>query len=299
MLAVLTVATLLAFWWAQPENRLDLDESIFRVPDLGQISKVELQSEKETVGLQFDGGRWMVNGQYPADAGMIRVLFATLQQAVPKRPVADSQRDSVFSALERGGVKVSLFEGDALKRAFYAGGNPGKTQGFFADPNSREVYVMAIPGYRVYVSGILELNSDGWRDKLVFGFNWQNFKSLEAQFPGKATDGFTVAMAKGYFGVRELQQTDTARLNTFLDEVSLLTVEEYISEPGLADSLSKLTPKMEIIISDVANRNYRLRLFDPGKSREGFGLIQDSQPAVFSRRKIESLLKTRSFFNKK
>ncbi len=42
---------------------------------------------------------------------------------------------------------------------------------------------MNIPGYRVYVSGIFELDESGWREKRVFAFNWQNFQKLDAHFP--------------------------------------------------------------------------------------------------------------------
>ena len=34
-----------------------------------------------------------------------------------------------------------------------------------------------------------------------------------------------------FFEIEELPQTDTARLNTFLDDLSLLLVDEYVTEP--------------------------------------------------------------------
>src|SRR5690606_27214845 len=130
-----------------------------------------------------------------------------------KRPVAKASRDSIFNALAQSGVTVSLYAGDESRKKFYAGGNRAKTQALFADPETQQVYAMAIPGYRVYVSGILELGVNGWRDKLVFGFNWRNFKTLEAHFPGKSSEDFSVSMTGAFFAVQELQKTDTAKLN--------------------------------------------------------------------------------------
>lgn len=300
LLAVLTAATLFAMWWVQPENHLAVDETLFRIPDLDQISKVELRtSGKDPVLLEFDGTRWQVNSQYKADGNMVRVLFATLQQAKPKRPVSEALRDSIFDSLTGAGVKVALYAGPELRKEFYAGGNAAKTQAFFADPETKAIYVMTIPGYRVYVSGILELDVSGWRDKFVFAFNWRNFKSLEARFPETPSANFTVSMQKDFFGINGLPEADTSRLNTFLDDVSLLTVEEYLSEPELIDSLKGVTPEMEIVVSDIGDRRYGLKLFDPGASREAYGLIQDSQAALFDRRKIQALRKPRSFFRKK
>ena len=299
LLVALTLVTLFVFWWIQPENRLNIDHDAFIVEDLSTIDRVDLASGAGRVSLNFDGNSWRVNDQYKADADMIRVLFATLQQARPKRTVPRHQKDSILRAMEESGVEVSLHAGQDLQKRFLAGGNVLKTQAFFADPASGEVYVMTIPGYRVYVAGILELPESGWRDKFVFGFNWRNFKRLEAKFPENPADNFTVSMDRNHFGIAGLPEADTTRLNNFLDAVSLLTVNAFVPEPGLIDSLKRETPLMEIAVTDVGNRTYALRLFDPGPQSEVPGLLQDSQAALFDKRKIELLLRPRSFFKKK
>ena len=299
LLAVLTLVTLLVFWWIQPENRLDIDYDAFAVEDLTRIDRVGLESDSGRVLLVFDGGSWRLNDQYRADTDMVRVLFATLRQARPKRTVADIHQDSLFQRLEESGVKVSLYEGEQLREQFYAGGNASRTQAFFADPESGEVYVMTIPGYRVYVSGIFELRQNGWRDKFVFGFNWRNFKSLEARFPNNPAQNFAVSMDRDFFGISGLPEADTARLNTFLDEVSLLTVDAYIDEPGLTDSLKKETPVMEITVSDIGNRTHELQLFDQGSRKDVLGLLHGSEAVLFDERKIRRLLRPKSFFIKK
>lgn len=295
-LAVLTAATFFVIWWIQPENRMDIDPNVFQVEELTAINRVDLVSDTSSVSLAFDGGSWRLNDEYKADADMVRVLFATLQQARPKRTVAEFQRDSIFGQLVRSGVRVSLFEGEQLQEQFYVGGNSARTQAFFADPVSEEVYVMNIPGYRVYVSGIFELGVAGWRDKFIFGFNWRNFKSLAARFPERPSQNFTVSMDRDYFGIRGLPEADTARLNTFLDNVSLLTADAFIAERGLADSLKKETPVMEIAVTDIGNRIYELALFDPGSRATVHGLVQGSQPVVFDTRKIDEIVKPKSFF---
>ena len=299
LLAALTAATVLVFWWLQPENRLEVPQDIFQIAELNKIDRVELESDSAAVVLGFTEGKWRVNDRYDADGNMIRVLFATLQQARPKRAVARAWQDSIFTTLSTSGVKVSLFEGEQLRKHFFAGGNATRSQAFFADPETKEVYVMTIPGYRVYVSGILELNESGWRDKLVFGFNWQNFKSLEALFPARPSENFRVAMTRDFFGIESMPEADTSRLNNFLDDVSLLTVDEYLTLPGLSDSLDQAEPQLEIRVTDVGNRTYRLRMFRSGPGRDVFGLIQESQVAVFAPRKFQALLKPKSFFNKK
>jgi hypothetical protein len=298
LLVVLVVATLLAFWWVQPENRVKIDQDIFQVPDLRSVSKVELMTDTSSVILQFNGARWEVNGS-GADGNMINVLFATLQQARPRRMVARATRDSMYTQLERSGVHVMLYSADNLQKTFFAGGNTARTQAFFADPASKEVYVMSIPGYRVYVSGIFELPESGWWDKLVFGFNWANFKSLKAGFPRRPEDSFAVSRSRQQFGLDGLVETDTAKLNTFLDDVSLLTVDRYVPEPKLKDSLSHVPPSVTLLVTDIGNRSYKLDLFGVESPRRVFGIIGDARVAVFAPRKIRRLVRPKSYFKKK
>jgi hypothetical protein len=299
LLVILTVIVLAVFWWIQPENRMDLEQDIFRVEDLSIINEVKLQSDTGSVTLSFNGSQWQVNEKYDADPNMIRVLFATLQQALPRRKVARIEEDSIYQQLAASGVEVSLYAGNELKEQFFAGGNAAKTQAFFADPSAREVYVMNIPGYRVYVSGIFELGESGWRDKLVFDFNWRNFKSLQVEFPSKPSESFTVSRSGNDFGISGIVALDTAKLHTFLDDLSLLTVEEYISAPDIKDSLFQVQPLMRLILTDVGNRAHRLELFPAEPPSRVMALIRGSQLAVLSREKIQGLLKPKSFFSKK
>ena len=293
-LSLLIVMIAFFAWRGRDQNRSDVNKNIFHIDDYTAIDKVVLESKGLRTTLQFNGTRWKVNDQHDVDRNMISVLFATLQQASAKRKVAESLKDSVQNLMSDNGVRVSLFAGSSLQQEFVAGGNSAKTQAWFFDPSGKETYVMEIPGYRVYVSGIFELDENGWRDKYVFNFNWRNFSGLEVRFPGKPAENFRVASRKGFFGIEGLD-ADTAKLNTFLDHISLLTVDRY-SDPGA--SLDTATAQMEIIARDVGNREYRLQLF-ASPNAEVPGLVPGNQVAYFHPRKIQPLIRPKSFFRKR
>lgn len=292
---VLAVFTAVVFYFTQAEERSPVNSDIFKLTDTDQVDRVVLESKSGKVELAYINSRWVVNGEYPADANMVKVLFATLQQVTMKRPVSDKQADSVVNKIRTEGVHVMLYEGDSLVKSFYAGGNAVKTQAFFAADKGKEVYLVSIPGYRVYVSGIFELNTDGFRDKYVFNFNWQNFKSLQAEFPSQPSENFTVQFEKNFFTISGASRVDTAKLNTFLDNVSLLTVDSYRSSNRLMDSLSGVNPAMAITIEDIASRKYILKLFSPGTEGHVPGLVMGSA-ALFNRKKIQAIMKPKSFF---
>lgn len=292
------IALIVVFYWRGSDSGAEkINKEIFLVEDYQTIDKVVLESGSEKTELKFNGTRWKVNEKLDADRNMISVLFATLQQARPKRKVSSQIEDSLKTQAKNHGVKVSLFAGQSLEKTFYAGGNANKTQAYFVDPESDEIYIMEIPGYRVYVSGILELDENGWRDKYVFNFNWQNFSGLEVRFPDKSAENFNVFVTKERFGI-EGMEADTSKLSNFLDAVAFLTADRFGNDDVLADSLTKAKPVMEIIVKDIANRNYNLKVFRPGTT-EVTALVPENQLAFFNPRKIQPIIRPKSFFRKR
>jgi hypothetical protein len=298
LLVLLTLATATVYWYGSRTGEEIVDQGMFRVDDVKTIDEVVLEAPTGKVELKYTEPRWTVNGTYTADRNMVDVLMATLIQASPRHAVATSQADSIGEILKKDGVKVTLRSHGQDIKGFYAGGNAAKTTAWFTLDNHTP-YVVAIPGYRVYVSGIFELDVNGWRDKYVFGFNWRNFKQLEATFPAQPKENFRVAMDKNYFGIPGITQVDTAKLNTYLDRISLLTVERYETNKPLADSLANTQPEATIQVTDIANRQYTLRLYRPATNQRMVpALVGEAQPAWFTPQQIADILRPRSYFSR-
>jgi hypothetical protein len=291
-LLLLTAATALLLFFQGRNGEALVDKNLFRVEDLKAIDRVELVSTIDTVQLSFNGTRWLVNNNDAADRDMVDVLFATLLQAEPKRPVADNLKDSLIKVLKSSGIKIKLFEKDELMKTFTAGGNATKTQTYFMNEDGN-VYVVTIPGYRVYVSGIFEQTESAWRDKYVFAFNWSNFKRLSIQFSANAKNNFEVELTDGYFGIKNLP-TDTTKLNNFLDAVSLLTVNEYTN----LDTLTEMKPVAAIEVSDIADRKYMLSVFNFSIAGRTACWVKNGQAVWIDNQKLATLLKNRDFFTK-
>lgn len=300
-LLLLIAVTIVIYLSGQRKNNIVTDPDIFQLADYKTIDKISLESAAETIDIRFDGARWRVNEKYPADRQMIDLLFATLQQVKPRRPASVALSDSIAVALKTRGVKVSLYSGSTLQKSFVAGGDVRKTQAYFLDPETSGVYLVGIPGYRVYASGIFELDANGLRDKYVFGFNWRNFERMEVSFPENPAENFSVAQTGSVFGIEGISETDTSRLNTFLDNVSLLTVTKYLNDSEMnADSLSAKKPEMRIVIKDIGKREYSLAVYPSNQRSDGIpGIINSNQSALFNRQEIRDIIKPKSYFLKK
>lgn len=291
------LALIVVVWGWQTRTTTVVDKTIFQVSDLTTIDHVTLLHGTDTVNLTTTGARWQVNGQL-ADRNMIDVLFATLQQAEPRRPVAASLRDSLGARMEAEGVRVTLLAGDTRVKEFIAYGNAARTQAYFKYPGDPAVYQMIIPGYRVYVSGIFELGANGWLDKYVFNFNWRNFQDLTVTYRDKPAEGFDVKFVNRFFTIPDVAKVDTTRLNNFLDAVSLITVDTYPDEvePRI-DSLLATPAVATITARDVGGKAYTLELYAPLPGQaEAVGRIGGRGVALFSLPKVRELLRPRGYF---
>jgi hypothetical protein len=226
---------------------------------------------------------------------MIDVLFATMMAAEPKRPVSRNLNDSIYQTLENSGVRVSMSTAGKPVAVLLVGGNTEKSQSYFALPSEKKVFIMTIPGYRVYVSGIFESPETGWRTTRVFDFNWENFQQLAADFPGKEGGNFTIAMKDFQITIPGVAPVDTAKLNNFLDAISILTVDQYLTKDRTLDSLLLVKPIETLTVSDIAGRNHVLSIYPHGQQGV-VGLINQKDWALFDRRKVSLISQPKEYF---
>jgi hypothetical protein len=295
LIALLITTISLLFFIRRNQNSV-IDPSLFKVEQLDKIDHVLLESGTHKTELIHTGGKWKVN-RYDADKRLIDVLFATVEQAIPKREIK-SKSDSIGETLRHTGTIVSFIQGNDVVKKFIAGGNAQKTQAYFQLPNGG-TYIMSIPGYRVYVSGIFEADENMFRDKRVFNFNWRNFKTLEVTIPSDPSANFHVSFRDGYFGIDEITQVDTTRLNDYLDAVSLLDVHEYLSlqQIELHKRMIEAGPAFKIEVKDVASRSYELEIFAPSKESTFIvGRIDKKDMVVFNQADINRIARKKPYF---
>src|SRR5690606_18907994 len=282
-------------YYVKDADGSDVDKDLFRPDDLASVDRVVLTGPRGKVDLAVRGSRWRVNDEVLADGNLIDVLFATLQQAEARRPVAVRMREVVSRQLDSAGVRVELFAGGDEVMTFLAGGNAARTEAYFREPDSDTPYVMVIPGYRVYVSGIFDLPASGWRDRHVFSLNWMNFSGLEASFPNDPAGGFTVVREGNAAVIPGMAQADTTRLNDFMDNISFLTANEFMETDP--DSIRSLNALMNVTVKDVGGRAYHLELYSgDGNSSAVYGVVDSSAVGVFDRDKIDAILRKKSWF---
>lgn len=299
-LIISCVVLAIVLYISNRESFSTLDKQMFQVADQTQINKVVIKpTTGEALELRFDGAKWLVNNSFQADPQMIKILFATILQTEPRREVALSLQDSISNRIKTTGREIQLFEGDQLVKQFWVGGNDAKTETYF-QLQDEAPYVVQVPGYRLYIASVFELSALDWRDKWLFNFNWQNFRSLTANFPTKPHNDFTMAMQQNFFGVEGLPAADTTKVNNYLDAVSLLQANRFVkpTDFNYLDSLVQVGPEFSIRISDIASRNYLLEVY-PITEKNTVCLARLNQETIvlLTRADREAIARTKAYFN--
>jgi hypothetical protein len=294
-LAVLTLATVLVLVFGL-KTRAAVDKELFKVADQAKVSEVQFSMPKDTLRLQYDGAKWLVNGK-EADRQLVKVFFATILQAEPKRKAAPAVADSLKKL--NAPVKVTLRkDGETLKEYFVLG-NPAKSETYFSLPGG-DWYVVNIPGYRVYVASIFELVENDWREKRIFNFNWQNFKSLRAFFPKMPAEDFTITAQRQIISI-EGMDADTTKLLRYLDAVLQMPSDKILTEAEAQDydSLLKTSPMATISVYDIANREWKLSVFEPVSVQKPVLAHANNDVLLLNPKAAAVLLRGRTYFKPK
>jgi hypothetical protein len=128
--------------------------------------------------------------------------------------------------------------------------------------------------------------------------NWRNFKSLTTTFTKDPRETFTIAGKGNDFTVVGLSPIDTAKVNTYLDDVSLLVGEGIYTTGQRAriDSLLAGPTSFDVVVTDIGNRNFRLEVFPPLRSESNvFGRV-NGEFMIFSRSDMVRIAKKKSWF---
>lgn len=235
----LLVVNLLFLLVGNKSSSISFDEKKFSLQDSSGITSVKL-NEVELIRNEY--GQWMVNGNYPIDPNLNRLLFSILKRVRVQKPV--------FMAKQEG-VRVEISGEQPI--IFNVWGNLTKTRTYFSLEGEDEVYQVQIPGYNEYVGGIFELNADQWRERLVMNESWRTIQKLELDYLTDDKKDLSIAFEKDFFLVDGVQVLDSNAVVNYLNQFQYFQVNEWISEGRFAqyDSLSKKPPLATLTIESI------------------------------------------------
>ncbi|MTI41230.1 hypothetical protein [Fulvivirga lutimaris] len=296
VLIVLVAVTIVTYFIQSNDTNTSIDKTLFVYQNTNEVDRVTIESQGAQVDLSFGNNQWTVNERYKADPQRISVLFAILKQVSVRRKVAKSQEEQITERFASQGVTVSLFEQGQQVKQFMVLGEEDKGLSYMTNSEADEKYLVEIPGYKSYLAGLFELDANGWRNPLVFDINWANLVSVQAEYIGKEANGFTIGFDNRDYGIAGMQ-TDSLKLTDYLDDVSLLYVNDYLADAEV-ETYNELAsqPKAKITIKDVGRNNYSLTIFDKVQNGDYLVLIDSLDYALMQEGLINRVTKPKQYF---
>ncbi|MBS0000752.1 MAG: hypothetical protein KFF73_17350 [Cyclobacteriaceae bacterium] len=302
---LLAVFLLLLIWTVifinmrETSSRIAVDEYKFAVQDTSSIRMITIRKPSvPDLILEIKSGQWRVNDDFDLDPSMQNVLMAVLNQVRVKRAVPRNKIESISRDLEENGHRVEIIpeSGETIK--FLAGGN-GISISYFKFPDE-DPYVVYLPGYESYVSGIFEVTVNDWRDRLIFQTSWLGLKQLSIIYPGDTRKNVIIKPDNNLYSVENVSDLDTAALMNFIDQVSYFYTDQYISEGQIPayDSLRLTVPLVLFSIEAISlDQTMQIRFFPPLPDEEvRLGVINGKDMCLFRNQRINFIFKEKEDF---
>lgn len=278
---------------------MQVDEKLFAVSDTASIQRIELQQTGgERVQLLERNTRgWRLNEEHAADPRLMRLLLSVLHNVEVKRPAARNQQEAIRQTLLQQGTRVRVYDATDLHQDFYAGGNEAQKLSYFM--NEEQAYIMELPGYVNYISGIFQLNENNLRDKTLFEANHFNLQSVTIEYPQQEEENLRVDFDGSRLEVAGVVRPDSTMLLEFLDLFNGLQAVGFVDSyefPEL-DSLLQGQPEAHISVSTVEHpEGKRLEVYSTVlENRYRLGRMpEEEQALLLDERLAKQLLLRRS-----
>ncbi|PIB36032.1 hypothetical protein BFP72_11810 [Reichenbachiella sp. 5M10] len=296
ILALLIIVSAALFYF-DGEERDSFDRSIFAIEDTASVSSIVIQGPQGLLQVQRQRGGWQLNDTLLADPALIKVVFSIMQQVRVQRPVSQLNLERIQKSLRESGQKISVVANGETNE-WYAGGDLSKSQAYFGDESLSQVYLVGIPGYNHYVSGVFELTPNQWRDRLLFDSNFRSLQELNISYADG--ESLKIDFEDRFFKVNALEHIDTTQLMTYINGLEKFQLNDYLT-PGdypRYDSLAKTMPVARLILRDIderKNRDLEVYAKIPG---ERFYLLtnRSGDRIVVDQERLNSLLVTADYF---
>lgn len=298
---MLSVTVWVGFEGGERSGRVSADTEKFSLKTPRKVDMISLVGPDFQHRLKKEDDVWMINDRYVADSRIITLMFEVMDRARVQRPVAKKNKEDVLKKLSEEGINATFYIRDEPVMELVSVGFQEENVSYFMAPDDSAIFVMTIPGYKSYLTGIFELSENQWRNRLTFNTSWRTLRKLLIEYPDdQANKSFTIKYGQDHLTIPSLNKYDTAKLRSFVERFNYLEVDGFISmsEHPRYDSLLRYDPVAKITVKDIDTSKHRTMDVYPSIPGDDFRLlvIDNTEYAVISSRRLETILKTRDYF---
>ena len=242
------------YFFARPDGDVfDPEEAGFTIKDTAAVHRIFLASrDGKSINLQRSpkGGRWLVDGQYPALRAQTDQLLSTLADQKPVYPVPAKMHNAVVQGMAASSVKVELYGRDNKPiRAFYVGGETPDFNGtYMLMEGAERPYVIRLRLFEGYLQPRYSTSWYDWRDRTVFDVPAEDVRRVAVRYADDNRQSFIIERTPGSVQISTDGPTpgapNAARAEQYLGFFKNLHSEGFLNgRRGVRELLAEV-PKM-------------------------------------------------------
>lgn len=273
-------------------KRENLD--IFQISDTTSILSIEISRGEDLITISRTDSGWTLNQKYPVDPSLIKIISNILQRVTIKRPVSRLSNEDIINEINETGSKITVTKKNGDNLSFSAGGNATKTIAYYLIHGENRAYIVEIPGYRNYLSGIFELTANQWRDRKLFTSSWRTIQYLNIDYQNRDRQDVIIAFKNRFLDIEGVASMDTTALLNYLSQYEFFQINDFLEPGGYPryDSLKATTPFVKLGLKDIDPDKNKQLLIYPKIAGERFFLVTDqtNEMMVIDEKRMKNLL---------
>ncbi|BDD03506.1 hypothetical protein [Aureibacter tunicatorum] len=295
-LATLNIALLFLFKENNVIKESNNDKPDFHLESTEGITQISMISDTLNVMLSKANNKWLVNNNYELDPNMKAVLFSVLKDVRVQRAVNNTQKKKLASQGKINGTHVKIMQGDKILRDFFAFGDANNQRSYFLNATSEEPYLVHLPGYESYVTGIFGVNPNDWRNRYLIKSTWETIKEISINNVAHPQEEIKIKADGRLFSIDGVANLNTEKMMAYIEGITNMQAIRFINKPqNLGDD--KLI--MSIKIDDAQQKNncqIEIFAFADDKTKQYLLVKNKSTYAIIDQNTLNGLIQNKQAF---
>ncbi len=287
----LTMVSVALGYWDKESGGARIDADLFAIDGIDQVERVLISHQGNVLDCRANSGGFLINEKIPMDESFLNLLAAILQQVKVQRPLTKAESQKIWSQLQGVGSHIQVFSGEQMLASYWAGGDGSKLNSYFAT-EAGEVYLVHLPGYSSYLSGLFELPAEQWHSRTIFLNTWRSLLSFSYKDHLEPINDFEIRYQDPFFSVSGITRLDSNRVINYIQNLVGLRASAVV------DTVYVGNPWLELSTTDIdPAKNQSLTLFGDATQNSLLGKVGDRY-FTFRSTGLEPIVKSIGFFEK-
>jgi hypothetical protein len=209
LIAALTVLAVVLLLFNNRKSTMNKAETQFAIDDTATVTKVFIANKmgKSVKLVKQPDGTWQLNDKYIATIDNVRLLLTTARNIRMQAPISKAGHNNMVKRMATASVKVEfyqkvyfidfwgmkLFPYEKCTKRYYVGDPTMDNSGnYMMMEGAKQIYVVALPGFRGFVSPRYSFVESDWRDHTVFSAKISQIKEVKYEFVNAPKESFKI-----------------------------------------------------------------------------------------------------------